>query len=46
VDRVVSEYIDDNDDGDVGAFINKSTNPGFAIAFNTLLKNEIIKENE
>ena len=42
VDRVVSEYIDE--DGDVGSFTSKTTNPGFGISFNTLLKYKIIKK--
>ena len=45
LDRVLAEYQDD-DDQDVAAFTNKVTNPGFAIAFNTLEKNEILKRNE
>jgi len=45
LDRVLSEYQED-DDQDVAAFTNKTTNPGFGIAFNTLLKNEILNKDE
>ena len=45
LDRVLSEY-QETDDQDVTAFTNKSDNPSFAIAFNTLEKNEILKKDE
>ena len=45
LDRVLSEF-QDADDQDVAAFTNKSENPSFAIAFNTLEKNEILIEDE
>ena len=45
LDRVIAEY-QEEDDGDVAAFTNKSKNPGFAIAFNTLEKHEILKKDE
>jgi hypothetical protein len=34
------------DDEDIVAFTNKSTNPSFAIAFNTLIKAQILIEDE
>lgn len=45
LDRVLSEY-QEEDDQDVAAFTNKVNNPGFAIAFNTLEKNEILMRDE
>jgi len=45
LDRVLSEY-EGSDDQDVAAFTNKINNPGFAIAFNTLEKNKILKKDE
>lgn len=45
LDRVLAEYRDD-DDQDVAAFTSKSDSPGFAIAFNTLEKNEILTKND
>ena len=45
LDRILTEYQVDDDD-DVTVFTNKSTNPSFAIAFNTLEKNEILTEDE
>ena len=45
VDRILAEYQDD-DDQDVAAFTNKINNPGFAIAFNTLERKEIIMRYE
>jgi len=44
VERVLSEYQDEEDG--VSAFTNKSSSPSFGIAFNTLYKNEILKEDE
>lgn len=46
LDRVLSEYQEDPDEQDVAAFTNKSTNPSFGIAFNTLLRKEMIKKDE
>jgi len=40
----LSEYQDEEDG--VSAFTNKSSSPSFGIAFNTLYKNEILKEDE
>jgi len=45
LDRVLSEFQED-DDQDVAAFTNKVNNPGFAMAFNTLEVNEILKKDE
>jgi len=45
LDRVLSEY-QEEEDQDVAAFTNKVNSPGFAIAFNTLEKNEILKRDE
>jgi len=45
LDRVLTEYQGEDDD-DVAAFTNKSSNPSFAIACNTLEKNEILIEDE
>ena len=41
LERVISEYEDA--DGDVAAFTSTTTNTGFGISFNTLLKDKIIK---
>ena len=45
LERVLTEY-QGEDDEDVAQFTNKSTNPSFAIAFNTLEKNEILTEDD
>jgi len=45
LDRVLNEF-QGEDDPDVVQFTNKSSNPSFAIAFNTLLKNEILNGEE
>lgn len=45
LERVLTEYQGEDDD-DVAQFTNKSTNPSFAIAFNTLEKNEILLEDD
>jgi len=45
LDRVLSEF-QESDDQDVSAFTNKTDNVSFAIAFNTLEKNEIITTDE
>jgi len=45
LDRVLAEY-QEEDDQDVAAFTNKVNNLGFAVAFNTLEKNEILKKDE
>jgi hypothetical protein len=46
LDRVLSEYQEDPDEQDLAAFTNKSTNLSFGIAFNTLLRKEMIKKDE
>jgi len=45
LDRVLAEY-QEEDDQDVAAFTNKVNNLGFAVAFNTLEKSEILKKDE
>ena len=45
LDRVLAEY-QEADDQDVAAFTSKIDSPGFAIAFNTLEKIEILKKDE
>ena len=42
VERVLGEY--EETDENLGAFAQKSASPSFKIAFNTLLKYEILKE--
>lgn len=44
IDRVMSE-VDDVDD-DLGAFAQNNTTISFKIAFNTLIKNQILIEDE
>ena len=46
VDRVLNEYQIEEDDEAMTSFTNKTTNASFGIAFNTLLKNEILLEDE
>lgn len=43
LERVLNDFPIDEDDG-ASAFTNKTTNTSFGIAFNTLLKNEIITD--
>lgn len=45
VERLLNEY-EPADDEDIGAFGGGSTSPAFKFAFNTLLKNNIITEDE
>ena len=45
LDRVLAEY-QEEDDQDVAAFTNKVNSLGFAVAFNTLEKSEILKKDE
>jgi len=45
LDRVLTEY-QEEDEQDVAAFTNKTPNMSFGIAFNTLVKNEILTEDE
>ena len=45
LDRVLSEYQIEEDDA-MAAFTTKTTNVSFGIAFNTLLKNEILREDD
>ena len=46
VDRVLTEYQTEDEDDAMAAFTNKTTNVSFGIAFNTLVKNEILREDE
>lgn len=42
LDRVLNDYQMEGDEDDMSAFTNKSTNTSFGIAFNTLLRKDII----
>ena len=44
LDRILSEF--EEVDNQLGAFAQNDTSVSFNIAFNSLIKNEIIKENE
>jgi hypothetical protein len=44
IDRVLSEYEEDDDDGGLGKFKTKDSPISFSIAFNTLIKYNIILE--
>lgn len=44
IERVLSEYPENTDDDILGAFTEKPTSTSFNIAFNTLLKYEILNE--
>jgi hypothetical protein len=45
--RILNEYNDDEDDDELGKLLNnKDTSPSFKFAFNTLLKYEILMEEE
>jgi len=46
VDRLLTEYQTEDEDDAMAAFTNKTTNVSFSIAFNTLVKNEILIEDE
>jgi len=45
LDRVLAEYEGEADEG-VAVFTNQVNNPGFAIAFNTLERKEILKKDD
>jgi len=45
IERVLSEYQSEDED-DMAVFTNITKSPSFGISFNTLLKNEIIIEDE
>jgi hypothetical protein len=45
IERTLGEYKGEEDDG-IGAFVEKSLPPSFKIAFNTLLKYKILKEED
>jgi hypothetical protein len=42
IERILGEY--EETDDNLGAFVENNTSPSFKIAFNTLLKYEILKE--
>jgi len=42
MERVLSEYRDEDDDGGLSAITNKTPNNSFGIAFNTLIKQDIL----
>ncbi len=44
IERVLNEY--DQSSDELSAFTNKADNPSFGIAVNTLLKNEILIEED
>ena len=44
IDRVLNEYVDEEDG--ITAFTSKASTPSFGIAFNTLYKNQILREDE
>jgi len=46
LDRVLNEYLTEDEEDAMTAFTNKTTNVSFGIAFNTLLKNEILTEDD
>jgi len=43
---VLNEYLTEDEEDAMTAFTNKTTNVSFGIAFNTLLKNEILTEDD